>query len=421
MNFSRVGRYHPILDDVSEGWLGKMRLFWKFCFCSAWLGLGLFTTRPAGFIRERLPNLPPTARQSRVPPDSSGQATPNPFADQTSNQGAAPAPLSNLTPEQLKFLKEIKPNEMGVVPIVEYHDIWKTENKKSLARSIEHFKHDLERMYKENYRPISLSEYLDNKIDLPAGKSPVVLTFDDARRSQFSYLDDGTLDPDCALAILKAFHEKHSDFALKGMFFILPRRSFDQKETAEKKLHELVQLGFELGNHTVTHPHLNHLSDAKVQWEIATCSAMLKKMVPEAKVDTLAFPGGNVPKNKKLILNGKAEGSVYTLRAAFLAAGAPAPPPLSKKLDVLRIVRIVAVEGDGGLTDWLDEIQQGLVKRYVSDGDSKTLTTPTGYEKYIDKAKLNGMAVNAYDDKLLKEPKPKSIAEKADPKPPESN
>ena len=396
-----------------------MRLFWKIGVGFLWLAFAMLPTRPAGLWRERLPKLPPSAQQSRVPQVSPGQETQNPFSNQ--NGPVAQTPVSNLTPEQLKFLKEVKPNEMGVVPIVEYHDIWKAENKKSLARSIDHFKHDLERLYKEDYRPISLSDYLDNKIDLPAGKSPVVLTFDDARRSQFSYLEDGTLDPNCAIAILKAFHEKHPDFALKGMFFILPRRSFDQKETAEKKLKDLVQMGFELGNHTVTHPHLNRLSDAKVQWEIATCSAMLKKLCPEAKVDTLAFPGGNVPKNKKLILQGESKGETYTLRAAFLAAGAPAPPPLSKKLDMQRIVRIVAVEGDGGITDWLDEIQQGLVKRYVSDGDNKTLTLPSGYEKYVNRDRLSGMVVNSYDEKLLKEPKQKKIAQKTDSKPSEKS
>ncbi len=389
-----------------------MRLRWNIGLGFLGICTGLAATMPAGFPRER------AARQASYGqnlPVKAGAISPiiqtqNPAV----NPQAVPGNVAELSPEQGKLNSEFKPNEMGMVPIVEYHDIWVKENKRSLARSIPNFKHDLERLYKENFRPISLSEYLDGKIDLPAGKSPVVLTFDDARKSQFRYLEDGTLDPNCAVAILKGFHEKHPDFALKGTFFILPRRSFDQKESAERKLHELVQMGFEIGNHTVTHPHLNRLSDAKVQWEIATCSAMLKKLVPEAKVEALAFPGGNVPKNKKLILEGSSEGNAYALRAAFLAAGAPAPPPFAKSLNLMRIVRIVAVEGEGGVTDWLDEFKEGIVKKYVSDGNPATLTIPKNYEKYVDKSRLKDEKLLVYDDKPAKTIAMKTTDSKAD-------
>src|SRR5689334_1757587 len=73
----------------------------------------------------------------------------------------------------------LPPNEVGVIPILEYHEI--SSKEKWMMRSIPNFRHDLERLYKEGYRPISMKEYLDNRIDLPAGMSPVLLTFDDAR------------------------------------------------------------------------------------------------------------------------------------------------------------------------------------------------------------------------------------------------
>lgn len=377
-----------------------MRLRWNIGLGFLGICTGLMATMPAGTPRERSSKQASNAQS--LPLKQAGTIPAGQTQVSTANPQGVPGKPPEATPEPGKPNSDYKANEMGMVPIVEYHDIRENENKRSLIRSIPNFKHDLERLYKENFRPVSLSEYLDGKIDLPAGKSPVVLTFDDARKSQFCYLKDGSLDPNCAIAILKGFHEKHPDFALKGTFFILPRRSFDQKETAEKKLHELVQMGFEIGNHTVTHPHLNRLSDARVQWEIATCSAMLKKLVPEAKVDTLAFPGGNVPKNKKIILEGVSEGNSYTLRAAFLAAGSPAPPPLAKSLNLMKIVRIVAVEGDGGVTDWLDEFKEGLVKKYVSDGNPATLTIPKNYEKYVDLSKLKDEKLVVYDDKPVK-------------------
>ena len=102
---------------------------------------------------------------------------------------------TGLTTEQLCSLHV---NEAGHIPILMYHDI--THKERYLGRSIEHFKHDLERLYAEGYRPVNVSDFMSNRMDVPAGCSPVVLTFDDSRRSQFKYLPDGSLDPDCAMA-----------------------------------------------------------------------------------------------------------------------------------------------------------------------------------------------------------------------------
>ena len=162
-------------------------------------------------------------------------------------------------------LAKYKPNEAGVVPILEYHDVASSE--KWMSRSRSNFENDLDRLYEEGYRPISLADYLSNRINLPAGSSPVVLTFDDARASQFRYLPDGSLDPDCAVGILTQFHEEHPDFPLKATFFVLPKCAFEEPKTAVKKLKALVAWGFELGNHTVHHRMLHKLSDAQAERE----------------------------------------------------------------------------------------------------------------------------------------------------------
>ena len=94
-----------------------------------------------------------------------------------------------------------------MVPILEYHDVLPKE--RNMVRSIDHFKHDLERLYTEGYRPVLLRDYLDNKIDLPIGMAPVVFTFDDARASQFRYLPSGEIDPTCAVGIWQDFAKTH--------------------------------------------------------------------------------------------------------------------------------------------------------------------------------------------------------------------
>lgn len=304
----------------------------------------------------------------------------------------APVPtLPPLTPEELK---EYHPDETGVVPILEYHDVSATE--RYLGRSYENFEQDLERLYDEGYRPVNLSEYLSNRIDLPPGKSPVILTFDDARRSQFNYLEDGTLDPNCAIAMLRSFHETHPDWAIKGTFFVLPRCAFEQKETANKKLRLLVAWGCELGNHTLTHRLLHRLSDAQVEKEIGACAAMLHEIVPGQIVDTLAFPGGHAPRHSRLIASGEYKGFHYVNRAGFLAAFEPAPAPVAVNQDRMHIERILACEDVGGITYWLNRIKRGETRRYVSDGDPNSTTVPRKFAKLVDKSRLNGAELRVY-------------------------
>src|SRR6267142_119928 len=91
------------------------------------------------------------------------------------------------------------PNELGKVMILEYHLIEAEESR--WGRSVENFRADLIRLYQEGYRTISLGEYIDGRIAIPAGTRPVILTFDDSSPGQFRYLvRDGEkkIDPDCA-------------------------------------------------------------------------------------------------------------------------------------------------------------------------------------------------------------------------------
>jgi peptidoglycan/xylan/chitin deacetylase (PgdA/CDA1 family) len=317
------------------------------------------------------------------------------------NQASAVALNSPLSPDKPRSEETpsvpkgpLPPNEVGVIPILEYHNVGPTE--KYMCRSVVNFRHDLDRLYAEGYRPIRMKEYLDNRIDLPAGFSPVLLTFDDALKSQFCYLPDRTPDPDCAIAILQDFHAQHPDFAVRATFFVLPNSAFGQPKLAAQKLQALLDMGCELGNHTVTHRQLNRLTDTEVQKEIGTCKTKIVKLAPRAQVDTLAFPGGHTPRNRSLILKGTYKGQSYTNRAGFLASSNPAPSPVSVKLDVHRIERILADENKFGITFWLDRLKQHPQLRYVSDGDPNVVTVPQANVKLVAPKKLNGATLHPY-------------------------
>ncbi len=316
-----------------------------------------------------------------------GTVNPSPIAASAPPPARRPA----LSPEELRTFR---PNEAGVVPILEYHEIGTSEH--YMSRSRDHFESDLDRLYVEGFRPIALSDYLSNRIDLPAGTSPVVLTFDDARESQFRYTAVGTLDPECAVGILTQFHEEHPDFPLKATFFVLPKCPFEDRQRGVRKVRQLVEWGFEIGNHTLNHRMLHGLSDARVEKEIGGGAAALHQLAPEARIETIAFPGGHPPRNSKLIARGSYKGFHYVNRAGFLAAYSPAPAPVTKHQDRMHIERIVACQGDYGINYWLDRIKEGSVKRYVSDGDPDTTTVPRKYADRVDHARLNGAVLNLY-------------------------
>ena len=76
------------------------------------------------------------------------------------------------------------------------------------------FKQDLQLLYEKGFRPVTMSEYLDNKIDIAPGASPVVITFDDSDPSQFTLLPDGRPSANCAIGIWHAFAQKYPDFPI---------------------------------------------------------------------------------------------------------------------------------------------------------------------------------------------------------------
>src|SRR5439155_12204808 len=86
---------------------------------------------------------------------------------------------------------QLPPNELGRIPVLEYHIIGGDKNS-LYTRTAASFRADLEDVYKRGYRPITIAELLDKNFrDVPAGMSPVVFVFDDASAEQFSYIHLG--------------------------------------------------------------------------------------------------------------------------------------------------------------------------------------------------------------------------------------
>ncbi len=289
-------------------------------------------------------------------------------------------------------LAKFQPNELGEVPILEYHELGSGKHG-PYEFPLQGFKKDMWRLYRLGYRPVSLHEYVSGHIDLPAGLSPVVITFDDALRGQVDFDATGQLDPNCAAGALIEMHKQHPDWPVKAVFFVLPMRGnevmFYQKEFTQKKLQWLVQQGFEVGNHTLHHlPGMNHWPDARAMAEFAGGQALINKYLPGYPVDTLALPFGIYPKNQKLVIAGQSAGVSYHNVCAMLAGAGPAPSPGSTKFKPYRIPRIIPGTKLMEIGWWLDYLEKHKGLKYVSDGDPYTVTVHEADKAKVQMARL---------------------------------
>ena len=227
------------------------------------------------------------------------------------------APLAPLLAQTSSPPPTRAPNTNGHIPILEYHLIADKDSR--WGRSADHFRHDLHLLYDRGYRPISVAQLIDKQIDIPAGTSPVVFTFDDSSPGQFSYIEkNGQLevDPNSAVGIWLDFNRKHPDWGKHATFCMLPGASAghaffgdrgiagQKTEWRLKKVRFLAEQGFELCNHTLWHAQLNKYSDAVVQEQIARGVLAIDSAVAGYRVRTFALPLGVWPKNRALAAQG---------------------------------------------------------------------------------------------------------------------
>ncbi len=279
-------------------------------------------------------------------------------------------------------------NELGRIPILEYHAIGDTEGRWQRERG--RFRADLELLYARGYRPVALSDVLDRTIDLPAGLSPVVITFDDAAPSQFSYLEsDGTprVDPRSAVGIMLDFASTHPDWRNRAVFCVLTGadaghslfggKGIDGQRTEWRhpKIRHLVQLGFELCGHTDWHANLEKVGAETVAGHIARGIMAIDSAVPGYRVRSFALPYGAWPANRAVVRAGEwrdARGRLvrYQFDAILEAWGGPVRSPFDPRFDPFQLTRI-QVTGDA-LERVLDQLD-APGRRYVSDGDPRTV------------------------------------------------
>lgn len=327
-------------------------------------------TEPEG-LAEPAPDPPP---EPPAAADEAAEPAPEDPAAPASGDGGEPEGGEPEGPDP----SEIGANELGLVPVLMYHRLLPGGGGE-YDLTPEEFRAELSRLHEEGYRPVRLTDVIHGELDIPAGTSPVVLTFDDATREQAA-LDDGDIAADTAIGILLDFAAAHPEFPAVASLFVNAGPFGGGADSGDimRRLHEL---GFELGNHTHGHARLDRLDADEVRRELARGVAAINDAVPGADVTTLSLPFGIWPEPRDLAYEGEWEGTSFHHEGILLVGAGPAPSPFDGEFDALAIPRIRSAPWQGGDPDyasgyWLDWLAEHPDRRYVSDGDPSRISFP---------------------------------------------
>ena len=285
-------------------------------------------------------------------------------------------------------------DESGLLAVIEYHRVGGDPSfAPEWTISPEDLRDQLEYLYRNDYHPINFRDLLENNIEVPAGKTPVVLTFDDSSRTQFTMVRDGAgrwvPDPDGAVGVLSAFHREHPDWPMRATWFVLPAAEapndlFGQPALTQKKLRFLVDEGMEIGSHTLWHANLAQSSPEEVQEQIVRMNRAIREYIPGYSAVSFGVPFGEYPADMGLLQEGRWDGESYALKGAAEVGGGVAYPPGNRRFDPYRVPRMQAEPAKGNFASFSSHFEAHPEQRFVSDGDPDTVTVPEESKVFMD-------------------------------------
>lgn len=349
-----------------------------------------------------------TAVTSMSPPISSPD--PLTMATPSLSRSRTPTPRAPGGPDFTRQLTDVErkryqPNELGLVPIPMYHAFVKDNQSKSGAsgsggdsldqwtRTISEFRKELQWYYDHGFYVIPMRDYVENQMNVPAGKHPLVLTFDDASTRQAMWIKnkEGKIvaDPESALGVMEDMYAMHPDFGRGGYFAVLIFNCFDNPDgppemaDCAKKLTWLSDHGYEVGNHTWGHQDLTDITDDEFLYQVGKPILWFRENVPAtgdmSSVLTLpygAYPDRDLhPAQWDYLVNGFSyHGEAISFEGILQVNGGPAISPNNVKWDHYGIARF---NTDPEIMNyWWKKIESGELTMYTSDGNPDIVTVP---------------------------------------------
>lgn len=336
--------------------------------------------------------------QAEVQVDASNENTDKNIDNKENQQTLDVDPISSID-------MSLEPNEIGEIMIVMYHGIGDKEG--DWQRTPDNFRKDLEYMYENGYRMISLNDYAKGIITTQAGYTPIILTFDDGRQNNFDISEvngEYIINPDCVVGILEEFKNKYPDFNVTASFF-LNSSPFGQQELVDYKLKWLVDNGYDVGNHTYTHEELANLNGEDIQSEIGSINNIIHQYIPDYAIETLALPHGSNPKEEyaKYVLDGTYEGKNYKNIAVLDVGWRPAYSPFDTCTDFSSLYRVTGSEmnvQNCGIYDYFKQFEENKREKFVSDGNPNVVTIPKKYEEYINMDIVGDRILNIFEQEI---------------------
>jgi peptidoglycan/xylan/chitin deacetylase (PgdA/CDA1 family) len=352
---------------------------------------------------------PSTSATSPTPAVSSpehGALSPTPAVSSPEQAALSPAPEIEIEPVDYS---EIKPNESGDIPIIMFHNFIEDLDLTTdveFTTSFDAFENLLETLYNKGYRLISMRDFIDHNISVPAGMKPMVFTFDDGSSGQFNLIEENgklVVNPKSAVGIMIKFSQKHPDFGLRGIFYLnmdKEEKTFEGAGALKERLEILTSYGFEVGNHSWGHFNFSESKNRDQIYErLGRNQKRLQEIIKDGSFYSLALPhGGKAPEElKDAMEQGEFEGTRYFHETIMAVGSTPSVPSIHKDYNPGYVARIRSQgkeEIKFDLTYWLPNMTRD--RMYISDGDPRTVVVPKGKESLIDPEKLNGKKLITY-------------------------
>jgi hypothetical protein len=307
---------------------------------------------------------------------------------------------------------DLPPNEVGEIMVLEYHRLGEPEGE--WYRSVDNFRNDLHRLYEAGYRPITMRQMVEGDIDVPRGTSPVVFTIDDSSTGQFYLLEDGRIDPNSMVGIWDAFQRENPGWEHGATWCVLPAADHpsnffgerpsrevpraEREERIQRKVDYLVENGHEICNHTLYHARLDRArDDAQAQEWIGRGEDSIQVYLPEGyEIVTHALPLGMWPQNRSLAWRGTHAGRAYEYKAVLEVTGGPNESPFDRNFDPRSVKRLIVAPN--ALERQLATYDRNPQRRYVSDGNPRTITVPADLADRVDRERWPGREVRIVDE-----------------------
>jgi hypothetical protein len=296
-----------------------------------------------------------------------------------------PLPLSLLDKLALEAnMMELSEEEVCLVnsphiPVLMYH---KLDNSKQWIDE-KSFLWQLEQLNKADFSTIRADAFMKGDFSaFPEGRKPILLTFDDGRRSQFQLLENGKADPKSGVGMMESFAEKYPAFGKNAVFYlyftVIPFENIHDPTQWKTKITYLQENGFEIGNHTFDHQILTKFKPEQVKKTLDQFYQVLESL-PACKIEdamTLCYPGGEIPMDRSGIEQYRYKEK--PLLGAFTAWEGRSLIPIHPKADKYNLPRY-----DGN-----DEHVKQIVQKEFFRKKSHTFMLPRFYTSSLDSMKF---------------------------------